>query len=214
MNGEQIYIALGNVDDTLLTRYHERTTYQRKSKPWTKYGAIAACLCLVILSFFALNTRFAKDGLLTGEIYKAGGKVIASFPSGSSSSCYATPQPGTWFCFTEVTNALKKYAEKDVTYFLAIDIFTETEALDADSKEIIPELKRLSKSGYHVGYAEAWTYQGQGEKVPYTYVAGYFTAEDLQSFNASKDFGYAFHFPTNGDGSPISSDKIVIWDYD
>lgn len=246
MKGERIYIALGNADDVLLERYYEGTKHKKKRNIWIKYGAMAACLCIVVAGAFALNTQFGRNGTGSGQggnelipggttenysnspitnqgegsstgtgqqIYKADGTVVSSFASNSSSK-YATPQNGTWFCFVEVKDALEKYAGENVTYFLAIDVFSNSKGLDVESEELTAELERLSELGYHVGYAEAWTYQGQGEQMPYTFAAGYFTAEELESFAASTDYGYAFHFAINGDGSPVSSEQGIVCDFD
>lgn len=233
MKGERIYMALDNINDELLERYEEGTKCEKKRDIGIRYGAIAACLCIVMTGIFAFHLYLGENGIgaaqggnkvipngttgnyssSAGQVYKADGTVVSSFASNLSSS-YGPPQNGTWFYFAEATDALKEYAGKDVTYFLAVDIFANSKPLDVNSEKLTAELKRLSKQGYHVGYAEAWTYQGEGEKVPYTYVAGYFTAEELQSFKASKDLGYAFRFATNGDGSSVSSDQGIVCNFD
>lgn len=153
-----------------------------------------------------------STGESAGQVYIAGGTVVSGYASHSSGSYAAPPANGTWFCFVEVKDALKEYAGKDVTYFLAVDIFENSKELNGE--ELAAELKRLSGLGYHVGYAEAWEYRGEGEKVPYPYAAGYFTAGELESFGASKDYGYAFHFAANGDGSPVSSGQGIVCDFD
>lgn len=246
MKGEKIYIALGSADDELLERYYEGTKRKKKRNIWIKYGAMAACLCIVVAGAFALNAQFGRNETASGQsgnepipggttenysnspitnqrevgstgtgqqVYKADGTVVSSFASKSSGK-YAAPQNGTWFCFVEVKDALEKYAGDNVTYFLAIDVFSDFKRLDVQSKELTAELERLSELGYHVGYAKAWMYPGQGERVPYTYVAGYFTAEELEKFAASADYGYAFHFTVNGDGSPVSSGQGIVCGFD
>ena len=65
-----------------------------------------------------------------------------------------------------------------------------------------------------MGYAKYWTYEGKGEQVDKTYVSGYFTSEELESFAANENYGYAFRFAVNGDGSAVSADQGIITDLD
>ena len=145
--------------------------------------------------------------------YVPTGKVIDSYTS-NSAACYIPPNAGKYFCFIEVNDALKKYADQNVTYFLAIDIFADNKALNNSNDELNIELQRLNNLGYHVGYAMYWEYQGKEEQVSKFRVAGFFTKEELDSFCVNKTYGYAFSFMLNGDRSPVSSQQGIITDYD
>lgn len=209
MNSEKIFMVLGNVDDELINRYCEEIKKKKRQNIIIKYGAMVACLCIIAISIFANNI----STLNMEQTYKPNSVIVSDFPSNASTSYVSPPENGNHLFFVEVENALKKYAGENVTFFLGVDIFSNSKELDLNSKELTKELQRLTKLGYHVGYAEAWTYQGKDEKVPYTYVAGYFTAKELQSFIVSQDYGYTFRFVKNGDGSPVSSDQGIIFDF-
>lgn len=213
MKSEKIFMALGNVDDELINRYYEEIKKKKRQNIGIKYGAMVACFCIIVISFFANNIYSGKSKLNMGQTYKPNGVIVSDFPSNTSTSYVSPPQNGKHLFFAEVENALKENAGKNVTYFLAVDVFSNSKELAINSKELTEELQRLAKLGYHVGYAEAWTYQGKDEKVPFTYVAGYFTAKELQSFIASQDYGYTFRFVKNGDGSPVSPDQGIICNF-
>ena len=62
--------------------------------------------------------------------------------------------------------------------------------------------------GYKLYYVEDhWTYYGDSQKKYIPVVVGLFTDEELDNFQASEKYGYAFHFETNGDSSPIKIDE-------
>ena len=204
MKNERLYQAIGNADDESMERYEKSS---RKAKPyWMKLGAIAACLCFAVVGVLSWNGHFGT----TDQIYKAHGVVIDSFQADSiGGGMYATPNNGEKVYFTEVQNALQEHAGQDVTYFVAVDIFLNQAELGAESDEVKAELERLTELGYHVGYSEAWTYQGEGEQVAYSYVSGYFTEKELEEFAANESYGYTFSFATNGDGSTVPGDQGI-----
>lgn len=222
MKSEKIYKAIGNADDKLMERYES----SKKGSPrWLKLGGgLAACLCLALIGSFVLNGTLpvrTPAGRSSGTVpasasglYKASGTVVESFSSSGSTSMYATPDNGKRLIFTEVQGAMKEHAGQDVEYFLAVDIFTDKTPLEAKSDAAKAELKRLTRLGYHIGYAESWTYEGNGKQVIIPYIAGYFTEKELENFVANQTYGYAFRFAQNGDGSPISAEQGIIIDFD
>lgn len=214
MKGEKIFFALNNIDDKLLNRYCEKILYKRKKTNRLKFIAMASCICIIVVSILSVNLQFRKNSLDMGYRYISDGIVVADFPTNSSTSYISPPQNGSKLLYVEVENALKEYAGKNVTYFLAVDIFSNTKELSIKSEELSTELQRLTKLGYHVGYSKAWEYQGEDEKVTYTYVSGYFNAEELQSFIVNKDYGYTFRFAKNGDGSLVSADQGIISNFE
>lgn len=123
---------------------------------------------------------------------------------GMVSESYATPSNGETLYVRAVKMALDQYAGKDVKYFVAIDLFSNGTPLDTNSKEVQAEVKRLQELNYDVNVAKAWTYEGNAQKVDYTYVGAYLTADQLQHFKVNSNYGYAFQFASNGDGSPVT----------
>ncbi|MDQ1236973.1 hypothetical protein QE450_004471 [Paenibacillus sp. SORGH_AS306] len=119
------------------------------------------------------------------------------------SESYATPTNGEKLYVRAVKMALDQHAGQDVKYFVAIDLFSNGTPLATNSKEVQAEVKRLQGLNYDIDFAKAWTYEGNLQKVDYTYVGAYLTADQLQQFKANTNYGYAFQFASNGDGSPV-----------
>ena len=167
-------------------------------------------LLLLIFSISFLASCTSKVGDESTK-YVPSGKVINRHVSDVSvSGCYAVPEHGTWFCTIEVRDAVAEYLGQDVNYFLAVDIMSNGTQLDVKSDEMISELERLAECGYHVGYSEAWEYQGAGGIVYYTYIAGCFTADELENFVPSENYGYSFRFAVNGDSSPVPAEQGIV----
>lgn len=151
-----------------------------------------------------------------GEIYVPAGEVIADFGNDGASPCYVAPKNGTWSNFIEVNAALEEYRGQDVVYFLGIDFFEDEKGLDWNSEPVRKELERLKDLGYKVGIAEYYALDDEeenGRSREFT-AAGYFTAEELETFAAGGDYGYMFRFIKNGDGSAVSGDQGVITNFD
>ena len=185
---------------------NEATAYTGEVKAvrrpiWVKWGAVAACLCLIVAAIVAVPNLFDNNAGKDGSI-------ISDFKSGSLvDSNYATPAPGEYFCFTEVNEARKEYADKEVAFLLSFDVFNNTgERMSIE--ELSEEYQRLADLGYKLYYVEDhWTYYGDNQKEYIPVVVGLFTEEELSNFKASEQYGYAFHFETNGDSSSISVDE-------
>lgn len=203
MRKNRISESIGKIN----TKYvDEATTYTGETKAvrrpvWMKWGAIAACLCLVVAAMVAVPNLFGNNAIKDGSI-------ISDFKLGSfADSSYATPAPGEYFCFTEVNEARKEYADKDVTFLLSFDVFN-ADGEHMNIEELGEEYQRLADLGYKLYYVEDhWTYYGDNQKEYIPVVVGLFSEEELSNFKASEHYGYAFHFETNGDGSSVSVDE-------
>lgn len=119
------------------------------------------------------------------------------------SESYAAPSNGEKLYVRTVKMALDQYAGQDVKYFVAIGLFSNGTPLETNSKEVQAEVKRLQGLNYDVNVAKAWTYEGNAQKVDYTYVGAYLTADQLEHFKVSTNYGYVFQFASNGDGSSV-----------
>ncbi len=196
MKAEQIYAAIGEVDEQLLVRCE-----QKRRPTWVKWIAVAVCLCAVTLGVYALGRPLS-------EVPGKNGEIIFSAASQQLGSIYAPPGNGETLIFTELKEAMDDHTGEEVIYFVAVDIFRDGAVLEATGNEAQEEVKRLQDKGYRMGLAESWTYQGEEmEQVTFSYLAGYFTKEQLEKFDGSADYGYAFSFAVNGDGTAVSPDE-------
>lgn len=128
-----------------------------------------------------------------------------------AASSYAPADNGKTLLMYDIQQAMKEHAsDKDTKYFVAIDLFQNGSPIESDSTEAQAELQRLQSLGYDVANAKAWTYQGQLEQVDYSYLSGYFTADQLNHFKTSPSYGYGIHFATNGDGSGVPAKEDAI----
>lgn len=198
MRSIELYTAFHAIDDDILER-SETAAGGRKKNGWLRWGALAACLLLIIGRFFMSPPTH-------------NGSIIISKYSASSSGSYATPSPGTVAFTSEVRAAREKYDGKNVTFLLSFDIFKDNgeQIVELSEEEQIEEYQRLVSLGYELYTAECWTYQGKDQKRYYTTVVGYFTESDLSLFRCHPEYGYMFRFVTNGDGSSISVDETDV----
>jgi len=203
MRKNRISETIGNINQKYV---NEATAYTGEVKAvrrpvWMKWGAVAACLCLIVAAMVAVPNLFG-DNAIKDET------IISDFKSGSLvDTSYATPVPGEYFCFIEVNEARKEYAGKDVSFLLSFDVFNR-DGEQMSIEELGEEYQRLSDLGYKLYYVEDhWTYYGDNQKEYSPVVVGLFTEDELTNFKASEQYGYAFHFETNGDGSSVSIDE-------
>ena len=203
MRKNRISETIGNINQKYV---NEATAYTGEVKAvrrpvWMKWGAVAACLCLIVAAMVAVPNLFGDNAIKDGTI-------ISDFKSGSLvDTSYATPAPGEYFCFVEVNEARKEYAGKDVSFLLSFDVFNR-DGEQMSIEELSEEYQRLSDLGYKLYYVEDhWTYYGDNQKEYSPVVVGLFTEDELTNFKASEQYGYAFHFETNGDGSSVSIDE-------
>jgi len=235
-NEQQLIDAIGRVDIKYIDEYtalETETKFDKHRSPWKKIAGLAACLMLIVSAAVFINSTLQnvissgkgsngqESNYETDTVkrYVPTGKVIDKYTSNSRAQ-YIAPNPGQYFYFFELRDAMKKYGGKNVTYFLAIIIFTDNNdmnnelnndsiELDNNSIEIEIELQRLQNLGYHVGYATYWQYEGKEEKVSKIHAAGYFTKEELDNFCVNEKYGYFFGFMSNGDGSSVSSQGVI-----
>lgn len=188
MKSEKLLTAMGNISDELIADAAITAGKKSNNPAWIKWGAMAACLCLIIGCLF-LNRPWGTSGLTV--IYKYGNQ---------SASYVKTPLPGEHFCYSDVYDAREHYRGQEVHYLLGIDLFGNTE-LSADEKAA--EYQRLEKAGYRLYESKYWDYSSNGKKEYHSVVVGLFTEKELSSFKASSRYGYVFYFVINGDGSHI-----------
>lgn len=214
---ERLFDGVTGIRDDLV---EEAAAIPAKRNRWQRWVAAAACMCLVLAGVMAALrsgtendlAQISPDAALTSPLPQ----VITSYGSaGATASCYKAPEPGEHFCFADLDTALADYAGQDVLFFVGIDMFSADGVLDDGGDAMTAELERLRGLGLDVGYAQAWGYQGtEAEHVTYTYAAGCLTAEQLQNFPVNPDYGYAFHFQNNGDGSaPTAEQQNIVTDY-
>ena len=119
-------------------------------------------------------------------------------------ACYKAPDPGEYFCFVEVNAARKQYAGRDVKFLLEMDVFQNGEQVAAGS--LGGEFKRLAALGYDLRLVNL---QEQDDDLIITWpiAVGLFTEEQIRNFPVNSEYGYAFHFPTNPDGTPVQIEE-------
>ena len=214
-NEERLYQAIGEVDDELLERMERAMAEQptgRADRNRNKGRLLwQAALSSVLIAAAALllifnDSLFHRDGNVT---YTASGPVVDRAIGNESSSSVVTPGNGQIVYFDSVRRAFETNKDSRTKYFVAIDLFADEMPLNVGSFDTHRELKRLQELGLQVGYAESWTYQGEGGQVDYLYAAGLLTAEQLKNFPASSEYGYAFRFATNADGTPVTTENFV-----
>lgn len=219
MRKNRISETIGNINPKYV---NEAISYTGEVKTirrpiWMKWGAVAACLCLVVVIVTLpdiLGDYPRNDGALTA-IENKDRSIIANFKIGHASACcYPVPAPGEYFCFTEVSTARKEYADKDVVFLLSFDVFNDS-GEEMSIEELTEEYQRLADLGYKLYYVEDhWTYYGDNQKEYIPIVVGLFTEEELSTFKASDQYGYTFYFETNGDNSAISvNEENVVTDF-
>lgn len=197
---ERIFEAIGHADEELLERCENHKEKPARNVLWLKWGAAAACVCLLAVGGVTFKNSLTGGGSPT---------IISSGDSGLVSGLYAAPENGKTIFQTDVRSALDEETKNNTLYFVAIDLFQDKAPLESGSDAAQEELNRLKGCGYKVGYATAWTYQGEWEKADLHYLAGYFTKEQLEDFEASPSFGYSFSFATNGDGTPVDAEQSL-----
>ena len=188
MNARKFSDAMSELD----TKYvDEALNYKKKAKKpsWIKWGAVAACLVLIIGGTFIFRQTHT-------------GTEVISFYDSNSDGSYVVPNNGQLMYEVAVMEARDEYYGKDVTFLLAFNLFENGETISSEKRE--EEYQRLISDGYKLYFAECWTYQGKGEKKYYTKVVGCFTEEELANFKSNPSYGYFFYFAKNGDSSPIS----------
>ncbi len=194
MNANKFSDALGSIGENYVNEAVAYTAKKKRNR-WLKWGAVAACFCLLLSAAIAVPVMRKNNSIISKY-----GKVITD-------SNYRYPLPGECIFFREVEDARKEYAHKNVKFLLAFDVFN-SESNKLEGEELKNEYQRLADLGYKLYYVEDhWTYRGKGEKEYIPIVVGLFTEEQLANFNANEKYGYWFSFRTNGDSSSIEIDE-------
>lgn len=194
MKREELFNIIGEVDEQKVAAAAGMAinTKKKSRSVWYKWGALAACLCLLVIGAVLFKLTAPPS-------------VISRYDAGIEGS-YIVPEPGEYYCFIDVYEAREHYAGKDVRFLLTFDLFKSTNEILSD-EEKNAEYQRLTELGYKLYQTEYWTYKDNAEKAVYPIVVGLFTEEELATFNANPIYGYAFRFVTNGDSSSISIEE-------
>ena len=197
MKTEEFSLLLGDIRDDFVARAHEPVRPRRPAPTWHRWSA-AACLCLVtaiavLLTAHYLPLKENKDG----DTNYSPSQSIINYQ-------YKAPDPGEYFCFVEVDAARAQYAGRNVKFLLEMDVFQNGEQVAAGS--LGGEFKRLATLGYDLRLVNL---QEQDDDLIITWpiVVGLFTEEQIRNFPANSEYGYAFRFPTNPDGTPVQIEE-------
>ena len=203
MKKEDFSLVLGDIRDDFVARAHEPVR-PRRAAPNRRRWCAAACLCLVtatavLLTAHYLSLKDYKDG----DTNYSPSQPITNYQIGVE-ACYKAPDPGEYFCFVEVNAARKQYAGRDVKFLLEMDVFQNGEQVAAGS--LGGEFKRLAALGYDLRLVNL---QEQDEDLIITWpiAVGLFTEEQIRNFPVNSEYGYAFRFPTNPDGTPVQIEE-------
>ena len=203
MKTEEFSLLLGDIRDDFVARAHEPVR-PRRAAPNRRRWCAAACLCLVtaiavLLTAHYLPLKDYKDG----DTNYSPSQSITNYQIGVE-ACYKAPDPGEYFCFVEVNAARKQYAGRDVKFLLEMDVFQNGKQIATGS--LGGEFKRLAALDYDLRLVNL---QEQDEDLIITWpiAVGLFTEEQIRNFPVNSEYGYAFHFPTNPDGTPVQIEE-------
>ena len=203
MKKEDFSLVLGDIRDDFVARAHEPVR-SRRAAPNRRRWCAAACLCLVTATAVLLTAHYLplKD-YKDGDTNYSPSQPITNYQIGVE-ACYKAPDPGEYFCFVEVNAARKQYAGRNVKFLLEMDVFQNGEQVAAGS--LGGEFKRLAALGYDLRLVNL---QEQDEDLIITWpiAVGLFTEEQIRNFPVNSEYGYAFCFPTNPDGTPVQIEE-------
>ena len=203
MKKEDFSLVLGDIRDDFVARAHEPVR-SRRAAPNRRRWCAAACLCLVTATAVLLTAHYLplKD-YKDGDTNYSPSQPITNYQIGVE-ACYKAPDPGEYFCFVEVNAARKQYAGRDVKFLLEMDVFQNGEQVAAGS--LGGEFKRLAALGYDLRLVNL---QEQNDDLIITWpiAVGLFTEEQIRNFPVNSEYGYAFCFPTNPDGTPVQIEE-------
>ena len=203
MKKEDFSLVLGDIRDDCVARAHEPVR-SRRAAPNRRRWCAAACLCLVTATAVLLTAHYLplKD-YKDGDTNYSPSQPITNYQIGVE-ACYKAPDPGEYFCFVEVNAARKQYAGRNVKFLLEMDVFQNGEQVAAGS--LGGEFKRLAALGYDLRLVNL---QEQDEDLIITWpiAVGLFTEEQIRNFPVNSEYGYAFRFPTNPDGTPVQIEE-------
>ena len=203
MKKEDFSLVLGDIRDDFVARAHEPVR-PRRVAPNRRRWCAAACLCLVTATAVLLTAHYLplKD-YKDGDTNYSPSQPITNYQIGVE-ACYKAPDPGEYFCFVEVNAARKQYAGRNLKFLLEMDVFQNGEQVAAGS--LGGEFKRLAALSYDLRLVNL---QEQDEDLIITWpiAVGLFTEEQIRNFPVNSEYGYAFRFPTNPDGTPVQIEE-------
>lgn len=203
MKKEDFSLVLGDIRDDFVARAHEPVR-PRRAAPNRRRWCATACLCLVTATAVLLTAHYLplKD-YKDGDTNYSPSQPITNYQIGVE-ACYKAPDPGEYFCFVEVNAARKQYAGRNVKFLLEMDVFQNGEQVAAGS--LGGEFKRLAALSYDLRLVNL---QEQDEDLIITWpiAVGLFTEEQIRNFPVNSEYGYAFRFPTNPDGTPVQIEE-------
>ena len=197
MKTEEFSLLLGDIRDDFIAQAHQPARACRSAAPVWRRWCAAACLCLVTASAL-LATHY-----LPMKERADGSTIITNF-QGSGEACYVAPASGEYFCFVEVNAARERYAGRDVKFLLTMDVFQNEKQVAIG--DLGGEFKRLGALGYDLRIVNREEQEGD-EIIVWPEVVGLFTEEQIRNFPVNSEYGYAFRFPTNPDGTPVQIEE-------
>ena len=112
---------------------------------------------------------------------------------------YASPRAGEVLVFTEISQTMEEYKEKEVLFWVSVDVHSKNSAdgcINFNEAEIDAECERLASLGHEL-YVHKKNWIGYwGEEKHYTTVHLKLTADEIRQFESTsirKEYGYAFH---------------------
>ena len=191
MKKEDFSLVLGDIRDDFVARAHEPVR-SRRAAPNRRRWCAAACLCLVTATAVLLTAHYLplKD-YKDGDTNYSPSQPITNYQIGVE-ACYKAPDPGEYFCFVEVNAARKQYAGRNVKFLLEMDVFQNGEQVAAQGYDL--RLVNLQE-------------QDEDLIITWPIAVGLFTEEQIRNFPVNSEYGYAFCFPTNPDGTPVQIEE-------
>lgn len=199
MKKEEFSLVLGDIRDDFIAQAHQPGRARRSAAPVWRRWCAAACLCLA-----ALGTVLYAGRIAPSDDEAENNQIVPGYDRVESIDQYLPPRAGEYFCFVEVNAAREQYAGRDVKFLLEMDVFQNGEQVAAGS--LGGEFKRLAALGYDLRLVNL---QEQDEDLIITWpiAVGLFTEEQIRNFPVNSEYGYAFRFPTNPDGTPVQIEE-------
>ncbi len=190
----------------------------KKHPGWIKWGALAACCCLIIFGALAVRSRERKpalpgiakyaeapmqedgtpavipyNGIYEEEAPERDDSPILSMftpdpDEPQSEPCYAAPQNGTVYYSVPLSNALAAYGSS-VRYRVVVFLFQNEFQLESNTPEVMREMERLNEAGYPVFYKS-----GDENGTVFAHFSMLLQESQLVEFAANEDYGYMLFF--------------------
>ena len=114
MTREELFAVIGDVDEQKVRNAGLAITQGKKTN-WAKWGAVAACLCLVVLGFISYNNRpFDYENSQMQILFIENGRAYSNF---SASSHEMTPEQEVAWNLNNMLGYLLENDYGEVPYF-------------------------------------------------------------------------------------------------